>query len=101
MGEQSQRKLQELRERREQALLGGGTERIEKIHESGRLTARERIHLLLDENSFHETGVFVTHRCSDFGMQAKRPPGDGIVTGWGRIDGRQVYVFAQDFTVFG
>jgi len=101
MGEHTERKLADLRERREKALQGGGPERIAKIHESGRLTARERIHLFLDENSFHETGVFVTHRCSDFGLDKNRPPGDGMVTGWGTVDGRQIYVFAQDFTVFG
>ena len=74
---------------------------IAKIHDKGRLTARERIHLLLDEGSFQETGVFVTHRSHEMGMDKNRPVGDGMVTGVGRIDGRQVYVFAQDFTVFG
>jgi propionyl-CoA carboxylase beta chain len=101
MGELTRRKLSELAQKRERAHEGGGADRIAKIHESGRLTARERIHLLLDENSFQETGVFVTHRCAEFGMQEQLPPGDGIVTGWGTVDGRLIYVFAQDFTVFG
>jgi propionyl-CoA carboxylase beta chain len=96
-----QAKLNRLEELRNEALRGGGPEKIAKIHAKGRLTARERIHLLLDEGSFNETGVFVTHRCSELGMDKNKPVGDGIVTGVGRIDGRQVYVFAQDFTVFG
>ncbi len=94
-------KLEQLNALRAQALGGGGEAKIAKIHESGRLTARERIHLLLDEGSFQETGVFVTHRSHELGMDKSRPVGDGMVTGVGRIDGRQVYVFAQDFTVFG
>ncbi|MFH1841686.1 MAG: acyl-CoA carboxylase subunit beta [bacterium] len=94
-------KLNHLNELRVQAHLGGGEKKIEKIHAKGRLTARERIHLLLDEGSFSETGVFVTHRCADMGMAENKPVGDGMVTGVGTIDGRQVYVFAQDFTVFG
>ncbi|MFO7653243.1 MAG: acyl-CoA carboxylase subunit beta [Candidatus Krumholzibacteriia bacterium] len=81
------------------ALVGGGPDKIARIHAKGRLTARERIHLLLDEGTFAETGVFVTHR--QIGMEDNKPVGDGIITGVGRIDGRQVYVFAQDFTVFG
>ncbi|RKZ17978.1 methylmalonyl-CoA carboxyltransferase [bacterium] len=93
--------LARLNELRTKALAGGGSERIEKIHAKGRLTARERIHLLVDEDSFQETGVFVRHRSHEMGMDANRPVGDGMVTGVGRIDGRQVYVFAQDFTVFG
>jgi len=92
-------KLNRLNELRQQAYLGGGQTRIDKIHAKGRLTARERIHLLLDEGSFLETGVFVTHR--EPSIESEVPVGDGIVTGVGRIDGRQVYVFAQDFTVFG
>ncbi|HPF35567.1 MAG TPA: acyl-CoA carboxylase subunit beta [Candidatus Krumholzibacteria bacterium] len=91
-------KLQRLQELREQAHLGGGQARIDKIHAKGRLTARERIHLLLDEGTFMETGVFVTHREKTI---PEKPVGDGMVTGVGRIDGRQVYVFAQDFTVYG
>jgi len=90
--------LHRLNELRAEANLGGGQLKIDKIHAKGRLTARERIHLLLDEGSFLETGVFVTHR--EPGVES-RPVGDGMITGSGRIDGRQVYVFAQDFTVFG
>ncbi|GIV31773.1 MAG: hypothetical protein KatS3mg030_075 [Saprospiraceae bacterium] len=94
-------KLEKLQRKIEEALLGGGLERIEKEHAKGKLTARERIHFLLDEGSFEEIGMFVTHRCSDFGMDKQLIPGDGVVTGYGTIDGRLVYVFAQDFTVFG
>jgi len=82
-------------------LLGGGEERIAKLHAEGRLTARERVELLLDPGTFQETGVFVEHRTTDFGMADRRVPGDGVVSGYGRIDGRLVFVFAQDFTVFG
>ena len=84
-----------------QAELGGGTERIAKQHEAGKLTARERVDLLLDPGTFVELDKFVMHRSAEFGMADKRIPGDGVVTGYGRIDGRQVFVFAQDFTVFG
>src|SRR5215472_1560901 len=84
-----------------QAELGGGTERIAKQHEAGKLTARERVDLLLDPGTFVELDKFVMHRSADFGMADKRIPGDGVVTGYGKIDGRQVFVFAQDFTVFG
>ncbi len=94
-------KLEGLRARRAKVLEGGGEARIAKIHESGRLTARERIHLFLDEGTFMETGVFVTHRCNEFGLEKSKPPGDGMVTGVGQVDGRQVCVFAQDFTIFG
>jgi propionyl-CoA carboxylase beta chain len=83
------------------ARLGGGQVRIDKQHQKGKLTARERVHLLLDPNSFEETGALVTHRTTDFGMQDQVFYGDGVVTGHGTIDGRLVYVFAQDFTVFG
>jgi propionyl-CoA carboxylase beta chain len=83
------------------AEAGGGAERREREHKQGKLSARERIDLLLDEGTFEELDKFVRHRCSDFGMEDQRPPGDGFVTGYGRIDGRLVYVFAQDFTVFG
>ena len=83
------------------AELGGGAERVLKQHEAGKLTARERIDLLLDPDSFTELDKFVTHRSHDFGMQDKKIPGDGVVTGYGKVDGRQVFVFAQDFTVFG
>src|SRR3979490_3064879 len=93
--------LAELRRRSAEAEAGGGDERREREHKAGKLTARERVALLLDEGTFEELDKFVTHRCDDFGMQDQRPPGDGFVTGYGRIDGRLVYVFAQDFTVFG
>jgi propionyl-CoA carboxylase beta chain len=94
-------KLQELRERRKAALLGGRAERIKKIHDAGRLTARERVNLLLDPGTFQELGVFVTHRCLDFGMDKQKIVGDGVVAGHGKVNGRLTYVFAQDFTVFG
>jgi len=93
--------LQELESRRQAARLGGGQRRIDSQHKKGKLTARERIELLLDEGSFEEFDMFVAHRCTDFGMQEDRPYGDGVVTGWGTINGRMVYVFSQDFTVFG
>ena len=93
--------MDHLRRRNEAAESGGGSERIEKQHKEGKLTARERIELLLDEGSFVETDRFVVHRCLDFGMQDQKIPGDGFVTGYGRIDGRLVFLFAQDFTVFG
>ena len=95
------KKLAELRERKQAAQLGGGQERIDKIHASGRLTARERINLLFDPGTFQEMGVFVEHRATDFGMDKKRIPGDGVVAGYGSVAGRQTYAFAQDFTVFG
>ncbi|HVH04211.1 MAG TPA: acyl-CoA carboxylase subunit beta [Amaricoccus sp.] len=93
--------LGELEGRRSEARLGGGTARIAAQHAKGKLTARERIEALLDEGSFEEFDMFVAHRSHDFGMGASRIPGDGVVTGWGTINGRQVYVFSQDFTVFG
>ncbi len=93
--------LQELETRREAARLGGGEKRIAAQHSKGKLTARERIELLLDDGSFEEFDMFVAHRCTDFGMEKDRPAGDGVVTGWGTINGRLVYVFAQDFTVMG
>ncbi|MBL9059525.1 MAG: acyl-CoA carboxylase subunit beta [Mangrovicoccus sp.] len=93
--------LQELEQRRGIARLGGGQKRIEAQHGKGKLTARERIDLLLDDNSFEEFDMFVAHRCTEFGMEEQRPYGDGVVTGWGTINGRQVYVFSQDFTVLG
>ena len=93
--------LEELEARRDVARQGGGAKRIEAQHARGKLTARERIELLLDEDSFEEFDMFVAHRCVDFGMPDNRPPGDGVVTGWGTINGRMVYVFSQDFTVFG
>jgi propionyl-CoA carboxylase beta chain len=94
-------RMDELHRLSAEAEAGGGPERREREHKAGKLTARERIHLLLDEGTFEELDKFVRHRCVDFGMQEQRPAGDGFVTGFGRIDGRLVYVFAQDFTVFG
>src|SRR6202795_2554104 len=93
--------VKNLRRRSAEAETGGGPERREREHEAGKLTARERVALLLDEGTFEELDKFVTHRCDDFGMQEQRPFGDGFITGFGRIDGRLIYVFAQDFTVFG
>jgi len=93
--------LSELEERRDTARLGGGQKRIDAQHGRGKLTARERIDLLLDEGSFEEFDMFVSHRCTDFGMDQQKPAGDGVVTGWGTVNGRQVYVFSQDFTVLG
>src|SRR5438132_7739602 len=94
-------KLEELHHLKEAALLGGGTKRIEAQHKKGKLTARERLDLLLDPGTFNELDMFVTHRSTDFGLEEQRIPGDGVVTGYGQIDGRLVYVFSQDFTVFG
>ena len=94
-------RLEELRRRDLAAEEGGGAERREKQHQAGKLSARERIELLLDPDTFEELDKFVLHRCDEFGMAEQRLPGDGIVSGYGRIDGRLVYVFAQDFTVFG
>jgi propionyl-CoA carboxylase beta chain len=93
--------LEELDQRRAQARAGGGQKRVDSQHAKGKLTARERIDLLLDEGSFEEFDMFVEHRSHDFDMAAQRVPGDGVVTGWGEINGRVVYVFAKDFTVFG
>jgi propionyl-CoA carboxylase beta chain len=93
--------VQELEARRAAARAGGGAARVAAQHAKGKLTARERLELLLDEGSFEEFDMFVTHRCTDFGMAAEKAPGDGVVTGWGTINGRMVYVFSQDFTVFG
>lgn len=94
-------KFRELEEKNLEALMGGGKERIEKQHCGGKLTARERIELLLDRGSFVEAGRTVKHRCTDFGMENNKISGDGVVSGYGKIDGRLVFVFAQDFTVFG
>ncbi|NIA26584.1 MAG: methylmalonyl-CoA carboxyltransferase [Desulfobulbaceae bacterium] len=93
--------IEKLEEKRKAAALGGGQDRIDVQHSRGKLTARERIDLLLDEDSFEEWDVFVEHRCVDFGMADKKVPGDGVVTGCGTINGRVVFVFSQDFTVFG
>ncbi|HML95031.1 MAG TPA: acyl-CoA carboxylase subunit beta [Thermodesulfobacteriota bacterium] len=94
-------KIAILEEREKEAEAGGGEARIKKQHESGKLTARERIDLLLDKNTFVELDKFVVHRCTDFGMDSKKFLGDGVVTGYGKVEGRQVFVYAQDFTVFG
>src|SRR5437899_8953855 len=94
-------RLEELRRRHAAAEQGGGPERRARQHKEGKLSARERIELLLDDGSFEELDKLVTHRCRDFGMEEQIVPGDGFVTGYGRVDGRLVYVFAQDFTVFG
>ncbi|TET64374.1 methylmalonyl-CoA carboxyltransferase [Candidatus Bathyarchaeota archaeon] len=94
-------KIKQLGELREKAKLGGGKKRIEAQHKKGKLTARERIELLLDPGSFMELDQFVVHQCTELGMAERKIPGDGVVTGYGTIDGRLVYVFSQDFTVFG
>ena len=94
-------RLEELRRRHAAAEEGGGPERRERQHREGKMSARERVDLLLDEGTFEEMDKLVTHRCRDFGMDSQVVPGDGFVTGYGRIDGRLTYVFAQDFTVFG
>ena len=93
--------LERLEKRRAEARAGGGKARIEVQHKRGKLTARERIGLLLDKDSFEEFDMFVEHRSTDFGMEKTKIPGDGVVTGWGTVNGRAVYVFAKDFTVFG
>src|SRR5262245_53566063 len=94
-------KLEEVHRLKEAAMLGGGPKRIEAQHKKGKLTARERLDLLLDPETFNELDMLVTHRSTDFGLAEQRIPGDGVVTGYGQIDGRLVYVFSQDFTVFG
>src|SRR5260221_11888237 len=94
-------RLEELRRRHAVAEAGGGSERRERQHKEGKLSARERVELLLDEGSFEELDKLVTHRARDFGMDEQIVPGDGVISGYGRIDGRLTYVFAQDFTVFG
>ncbi len=94
-------KIRELRERKAAAKMGGGEERIARQHAKGRMTARERLELLLDKGSFRELDVFVTHNCNDFGLADQKIPGDGVVTGYGTINGRLVFVYSQDFTVFG
>jgi propionyl-CoA carboxylase beta chain len=93
--------LEVLDKRRAEARLGGGQKRIDAQHAKGKLTARERVELLLDAGSFEEFDMFVQHRSTDFGMEKTRTPGDGVVTGWGTVNGRLIYVFAKDFTVFG
>ena len=94
-------KLEKLAAMRETVILGGGEKKIEKQHQSGKMTARERINALLDEGSFVELDQFVTHRGTNFGMDKVEAPGEGVVTGYGTVDGRLVYVFSQDFTVLG
>jgi acetyl-CoA carboxylase carboxyltransferase component len=94
-------KIDELRERRTQSLLGGGEERIRRQHDKGRKTAHERLEILLDPGSFRELDMFAEHRSTDFGLDKQKTPGDSVVTGWGTIDGRLVYVYSQDFTVMG
>ena len=93
--------LHQLEVRRAEARLGGGKKRIDVQHGKGKLTARERLLVLLDKDSFEEFDMFVAHNCYDFGMEDQKIPGDGVVTGWGTINGRMVYVFSQDFTVLG
>src|SRR5205085_1158794 len=96
-----EQKLAELKKRDQLAEEGGGKERRERQHKDGKMSARERVEFLLDEGTFEETDKLVTHRCQDFGMEQQKVFGDGFVTGYGRIEGRLVFVFAQDFTVFG
>src|SRR6202163_1767269 len=93
--------IQRLEERRESARAGGGQTRIDAQHKRGKLTARERVELLTDRDSFQELDMFVEHRSAEFGMEKSKIPGDGVVTGWGTVNGRSVFVFAKDFTVFG
>jgi len=97
----SKDKLKDLRERKSAALLGGGKQRIDDQHKKGKLTARERVELLIDEGTFEEIGMLVQHRSYDFGMETQKYLGDGVITGHGRINGREVFVYSQDFTVFG
>ena len=94
-------KLQRLAKAREESRLGGGQKRIDAQHQRGKLTARERLAILLDQGSFEEFDAFVTHRATDFGLAEQRSLGDAVVTGCGKIDGRTVFVFSQDFTVLG
>ncbi|HQO95529.1 MAG TPA: carboxyl transferase domain-containing protein, partial [Sedimentibacter sp.] len=94
-------KTEEVYSRKSKLKQGGGPKRIEKQHAQGKLTARERLNLLFDEGSFREIGLFVKHRCTDFGMEEVETPGEGVVTGYGTVDGRLVYAYAQDFTVLG
>ena len=94
-------KIQQLDQKIREAKLGGGEKRIESQHKKGKMTARERVHFLMDEGSFEEIGMLVTHRSSDFGLEKEKYLGDGVITGYGTVNGKPVYVFAQDFTVFG
>ena len=101
LGPSASDKIADLRRRKAAAKLAGGEERVARQHARGRMTARERLELLLDKGSFREMDVFVTHNCEDFGLADQKIPGDGVVTGYGTVDGRLVYVYSQDFTVFG
>ncbi|KAA9026219.1 acyl-CoA carboxylase subunit beta [Niallia endozanthoxylica] len=94
-------KIHDLYDRKREVEMGGGDERIEKQHEKGKLTARERINLLVDPGTFVEFNPFIEHNCNDFGLEQQKSPGDGVVTGYGKVNGRPIYLFAQDFTVFG
>src|ERR1035437_1892990 len=94
-------KIKQLEQKKAEAFLGGGAKRTEAQHKKDNLTARERIHFLMDEGSFEEIGMMVTHRSNDFGLEKEKYLGDGVVTGYGTVNGRLVYVFSQDFTVFG
>ena len=94
-------RIENLRDLKAKSRLGGGMDRIEAQHKRGRLTARERLDLLLDKGSFREIDAFVLHRTHDFGLNERKNLGDSVVTGWGKIEGRVVYIFSQDFTVFG
>ena len=93
--------IEDLQRRRTEAAAGGGERRVAAQHGRGKLTARERIELLLDPDSFEEFDMYVEHRSTDFGMEGQKIPGDGVVTGWGTVNGRSVFVFSKDFTVFG
>ena len=97
----SRDKLEDLQRRREKIILGGGEERIKKQHEKGKFTARERLDLLFDSGTFVELDAFIKHHCTNFGMEKKEAPGEGVVTGYGQVEGRLVYAFSQDFTVIG
>ncbi|HMG88815.1 MAG TPA: carboxyl transferase domain-containing protein, partial [Chryseolinea sp.] len=99
--QQRQAKFDELERKNAESLLGGGEKRIEQQHAKGKLTARERVMLLMDEGSFEEMGKFVMHRSKDFGLEKEYYLGDGVITGFGTVNGRLVYIFSQDFTVFG
>src|SRR3954463_5766140 len=94
-------KIKLLEDKKAEALLGGGQKRIEAQHKKGKLTARERIHFLMDEGTFEEIGMLVQHRSNDFGLEKEKYLGDGVITGYGNVNGRLTYVFSQDFTVFG
>ena len=97
----TEERLQDLRNRKARSEAGGGQARVESQHNRGKLTARERMELLLDDGSFQEMDALVEHRCKDFGMEKNIIPGDGVVTGHGTVNGREVFAFAQDFTVYG